>query len=173
MRTLLGSAQFLDGKSATVRADTGESRIEAEHLIIATGSEPVELPALPFGGDVMSSTESLALTEVPATLAVVGAGYIGLELGTAFAKMGARVTIVEALAKILPLYDFELTLPVAQRLDELGVETLIGAGRYRFADGALGRRGGRRRSGRSPPTRSWSPSAGGRAPAGSDSKSSI
>jgi dihydrolipoamide dehydrogenase len=137
VRTLLGSAQIVDGKSATVRADTGESRIEAEHLIIATGSEPVELPALKFGGDVLSSTESLALTEVPATLAVVGAGYIGLELGIAFAKLGARVTIVEALAKILPLYDSELTLPVARRLGDLGVETLIGARAVSFADGAL------------------------------------
>ncbi len=137
VRTLLGSAQIVDGKSATVRADTGESRIEAEHLIIATGSEPVELPALKFGGDVLSSTELLALTEVPATLAVVGAGYIGLELGIAFAKLGARVTIVEALAKILPLYDSELTLPVARRLGDLGVETLIGARAVSFADGAL------------------------------------
>jgi dihydrolipoamide dehydrogenase len=137
VRTLLGSAQIVDGKSATVRADTGESRIEAEHLIIATGSEAVELPALKFGGDVLSSTESLALTEVPATLAVVGAGYIGLELGIAFAKLGARVTIVEALSKILPLYDQELTLPVARRLGDLSVETLIGARAVSFADGAL------------------------------------
>jgi dihydrolipoamide dehydrogenase len=119
------------------RADTGESRIEAEHLVIAAGSEPVELPALPFGGDVLSSTESLALTEVPGSLAVVGAGYIGLELGIAFAKLGSRVTIVEALAKILPLYDQELTQPVARRLADLGVETLTGAKAISFAKGAL------------------------------------
>ena len=124
VRTVLGSAPIVDGKTVIARADTGESRIEAEHLIIATGSEPAELPALPFGGDVLSSTESLALTEVPGSLAVVGAGYIGLELGIAFAKLGARVTIVEALAKILPLYDQELTQPVARRLADLGVETL-------------------------------------------------
>ncbi|MGH6799181.1 MAG: FAD-dependent oxidoreductase, partial [Roseiarcus sp.] len=69
VRTLLGMATIVDGKTATVRADTGESRIEAEHLVIATGSEPVELPALKFGGDVLSSTDSLALTEVPRSLA--------------------------------------------------------------------------------------------------------
>ena len=67
--------------------------------MIATGSAPVELPSLPFGGPVISSTEALALTEVPKRLAVVGAGYIGLELGTAFAKMGAKVTVVEALPR--------------------------------------------------------------------------
>ena len=67
-----------------------------------------------FGGPIISSTEALELTEVPGRLAVVGAGYIGLELGTAFAKLGAAVTIVEAQADILPQYDAELTRPVGQ-----------------------------------------------------------
>ena len=97
----------------------------------------MELPALKFGGDVPSSTDALALTEVPSSLAVVGAGYIGMELGIAFAKLGAKVTIVEALAKILPLYDAELTQPVVRRLADLGVETLVGAKALGFADGAL------------------------------------
>ncbi len=137
VRTLLGAATILDGKTATVSADTAESRIIAEHLVLATGSEPVELPALPFGGDVMSSTDALALTEVPRSLAVVGAGYIGMELGMSFAKLGAKVTIVEALPRILPLYDAELTQPVARRLADLGVETLVGAQAVGFANGAL------------------------------------
>ena len=76
---------------------------------------------------MISSTEALALTEVPERLVVVGAGYIGLELGTAFAKMGAGVTIVEAKSRILPQYDAELTRPVAKRLRALGVEVLTGA----------------------------------------------
>jgi dihydrolipoamide dehydrogenase len=137
VRTLLGTATIVDGKTATVSADTGETRIVAEHLILATGSEPVELPTLKFGGDVLSSTDVLALTEVPQSLAVVGAGYIGMELGMAFAKLGAKVTIVEALPKILPLYDAELTQPVVRRLAELGVETLLGARALGFANGAL------------------------------------
>jgi dihydrolipoamide dehydrogenase len=95
------------------------------------------LPALKFGGDVLSSTDALALTEVPESLAVVGAGYIGMELGIAFAKLGAKVTIVEALPKILALYDAELTQPVVRRLADLGVETLVGAKALGFADGAL------------------------------------
>jgi dihydrolipoamide dehydrogenase len=137
VRTLLGSAQIVDGKSAIVRADTGESRIAADHLIIASGSEPTPLPALPFGGDVLSSTEALALTQIPETLAVVGAGYIGMELGQAFAKLGAKVTIVEALPKVLPLYDQELTQPVARRLADLGVETLVDGRAVSFASGSL------------------------------------
>jgi dihydrolipoamide dehydrogenase len=137
VRTLLGAATIVDGKTATVRADTGETRIATEHLVLATGSEPVELPALKFGGDILSSTDSLALAEVPRSLAVVGAGYIGMELGMAFAKLGAEVTIVEALTRILPLYDTELTQPVVRRLAELGVKTLVGARALGFANGAL------------------------------------
>jgi dihydrolipoamide dehydrogenase len=69
----------------------------------------------------------LSLAKVPQRLVVVGGGYIGLELGTAFAKMGSAVTVVEAMARILPQYDAELTRPVAKRLSELGVKTLTGA----------------------------------------------
>ncbi len=137
VRTLNGPATIVDGKTAIAHVDTGDSRIHCEHLVIATGSEPVALDALPFGGDVMSSTQALALTEVPRSLAVVGAGYIGMELGIAFAKLGARVTIVEALEKILPLYDRELTQPVARRLADLGVTTILGARALGFAKGAL------------------------------------
>jgi dihydrolipoamide dehydrogenase len=137
VRTLLGTATIVDGKTATVSADTGETRIVAENLVVATGSEPVELPTLKFGGDILSSTDALGLTEVPQSLAVVGAGYIGMELGIAFAKLGAKVTIVEALSKILPLYDPELTQPVVRRLADLGVQTLVGARALGFASGAL------------------------------------
>jgi dihydrolipoamide dehydrogenase len=116
-----------DGKTVEVGTETGQQIIRAEQVVIATGSSAVELPALPFGGKVISSTDALALTEVPDRLAVVGAGYIGLELGTAFAKLGAVVTIVETQSRILPQYDAELTRPVARRLRELGIEVLTGA----------------------------------------------
>src|SRR5271165_2552604 len=137
VRSLRGRAAILDGKSALVHADTGDQRVHCEHLVIATGSEPMALASLPFGGEVLSSTEALALTEVPPRLAVVGAGYIGMELGTAFAKLGAKVTIVEALPRILPLYDEDLTQPVARRAADLGIEMRCGARALGFADGAL------------------------------------
>lgn len=133
-KLIQSSAQFIDGK--TVRLADG-SEIKAEKIVIATGSAPVELPNMPFGGDVMSSTEALALTEVPKSLAVVGAGYIGLELGTAFAKLGASVTIVEASDRIMPLYDAALTRPVAKRLDALGVTVMTGAKAEEYAEGTL------------------------------------
>ncbi|MGK9051818.1 dihydrolipoyl dehydrogenase [Neorhizobium petrolearium] len=126
VKIVVGRATFRDGKTVAVETETGEQVIRAENIVIATGSAPVELPALPFGGKVISSTGALSLTDVPQRLAVVGAGYIGLELGIAFAKLGSEVTIVEALDRILPLYDAQLTQPVAKRLSALGVEVLLG-----------------------------------------------
>lgn len=127
VKIVQGRARFRDGKTVVVETETGPKVIRAERIVIATGSGPVELPFLPFGGPVISSTEALALAEVPKRLAVVGGGYIGLELGIAFAKLGSKVTIVEAQGRILPLYDAELTGPVAKRLTALGVEVLLGA----------------------------------------------
>lgn len=127
VKVVEGWARFRDGKTVEVETETGLQVIQTEQVVIATGSRPVELSPLPFGGRVISSTEALALTQVPGTLVVVGAGYIGLELGTAFAKMGTQVTVVEALPRILPQYDVALTRPVDARLRQLGVDVLVGA----------------------------------------------
>ena len=127
VKIVQGHARFRDGKTIVVETETGPKTIKAETVVIATGSAPVELPSLPFGGDVISSTGALSLTDVPKSLVVVGGGYIGLELGTAFAKLGSKVSVVEAQDSILPLYDAELTAPVAGRLTALGVEVLTGA----------------------------------------------
>jgi dihydrolipoamide dehydrogenase len=127
VKVVQGRARFRDGKTVEVETETGRQIIRAETVVIATGSAPVELPNLPFGGPVISSTEALALTSVPDRLVVVGGGYIGLELGTAFAKMGSKVTVVEAQSRILPQYDAELTRPVSKRLQALGIEVMTGA----------------------------------------------
>jgi dihydrolipoyl dehydrogenase len=122
-----GWARFLDGKTVEVETEIGIQVIRADQVVIATGSNAVELPALPFGGPVISSTDALSLKQVPCSLVVVGGGYIGLELGTAFAKMGAAVSVIEALPRILPQYDAELTRTVGERLHELGITVLTGA----------------------------------------------
>jgi len=116
-----------DGRTCEVETTRGQQRIIAEHVVLATGSEPVELPFLPFGGAVISSSEALSLTALPKRLCVVGGGYIGLELGMAFAKLGSLVTVVEAEERILPHYDAELTRPVAERLKIMDVQVLTGA----------------------------------------------
>src|SRR5260370_42181443 len=127
VKIVVGAAKFRDGRTVIVETETGLQIIRAEAIVIATGSAPAELPLLPFGGPVISSTEVLALAALPQNLVVVGAGYIGLELGTAFAKMGSTVTVVEAEQRILPQYDEELARPVAKRPKALGVKTLTAA----------------------------------------------
>ena len=123
-----GRAVMVDGKTCDVALGEAEGGgrllLQAEHVVIATGSRPVALPSIPFGGKVISSTEALELTKVPDSLAIVGGGYIGLELGTAFAKLGSHVTIVEAEGRLLPLYDAELTGPLAKRMATLDVSIL-------------------------------------------------
>lgn len=126
VKSLSGRARFLDGKTVEVRGETGVTRIHAENIVIATGSRPVSLPGLPLGGKVLDSTGALALRDVPPRMAVIGAGYIGLELGTAFAKLGSAVTLIEAATTILPQFDQTLTRPVIRRLGQLGVTLRLG-----------------------------------------------
>ncbi|MGE0044419.1 MAG: dihydrolipoyl dehydrogenase [Hyphomonadaceae bacterium] len=137
VRVLNGHARFTDAKTCIVKTKEGEETIEAENVILATGSLPVELPFLKFGADVISSTEALSLSDMPKKLVVVGAGYIGLELGIAFRKMGAEVTVVEAERQILPLYDKELVAPVRKWLEKNGVALHLGARAKAHKAGAL------------------------------------
>ncbi len=123
-----GWARVLDGKTVEVQSADAAAplRIACEHLLLATGSSEVALPGLPFGGRVISSTQALSPAELPKRLVVVGAGYIGLELGTVYRKLGAEVKVVEALDRILPVYDEELVKPVATSLRKLGVQVQLG-----------------------------------------------
>ncbi len=127
VRVVEGWAIFTDAKSCTVATASGSVAITSEHVILATGSEPAPLPGLPFGGAVISSTEALSLPVLPQHLVIVGAGYIGLELGSAFRKLGAAVTIIEAAGRILPRYDDALTRPVRRWLTQAGVKLHLGA----------------------------------------------
>jgi dihydrolipoamide dehydrogenase len=122
VKVVQGWARIVDGKTVEVAVGDDELRIRCEHLLLATGSTPVELPFLPFGGNIVSSTEALAPATLPEHLVVVGAGYIGLELGIAYRKLGARVTVVEAAGRVLPAYDDELVKPVAASLKRLGID---------------------------------------------------
>ncbi len=139
VRVVNGWANFSDAKTCSVTSAAGEPlTIHAEHVILANGSLPVELPFLPFGGPVISSTEALSLDALPKKLVVVGAGYIGLELGIAFRKLGSEVTIVEALGQILPLYDAPLVEPVRKWLERHGVVLHLNAKAKGLASGKGG-----------------------------------
>ena len=89
VKVIEGWGRFSDAKTCQVETSDGTVTIQSEHVILATGSAPVELPFLPMGGKVISSAEALSLAELPRKLVVVGAGYIGLELGIAYAKLGS------------------------------------------------------------------------------------
>ncbi|MCC7150787.1 MAG: dihydrolipoyl dehydrogenase [Rubrivivax sp.] len=127
VRVVQGHGQIVDGKTVDVTDAEGRPhRLRCEHLLLATGSLPVELPGLPFGGRVISSTQALSPAALPRRLVVVGAGYIGLELGIAYRKLGAEVAIVEATERVLPAYDEELTRPLRAALERQGVVLHLG-----------------------------------------------
>ena len=136
VRHVVGELRFNRPDRAAVLLPTGMSLfVEFDHVVVATGSRPAPLPGLPFDGSrVLDSTGALALDELPETLAVVGAGYIGLELGMAFARLGTRVTIVEALGRVLPSVPEPLTRPVLRALAALGVDLRLHT-RARALDG--------------------------------------
>jgi dihydrolipoamide dehydrogenase len=105
-----------------------EILIETEQVILATGARPVEIPSLPFDGKrIVDSTDALAFTLLPRRLVVVGAGYIGMEIGTLYAKFGSKVTFVEALPTILSGSDPECVQVVARKAKKLGMDILVGA----------------------------------------------
>lgn len=137
VHAIAGWARFSDAKSCVVESAEGEITIRPEHVILANGSVPAELPFLPFGDKVISSNEALSLPTVPGRLVIVGAGYIGLELGIAYRKLGAQVTVVEAQASILPQYDAQLVEPVRRWLKAHGVELKLNCKVTGLEDGGL------------------------------------
>ena len=127
VQVITGRAEFSDGKTCEVQTAAGPVTIKTEHVILATGSIALPFPGVPFGGSVISSSEALSLERLPERLVVIGAGYIGLELGIAYRKFGSKVTVIEAREQILPLYDKELVRPVERWLERADVTVHVGA----------------------------------------------
>ena len=117
-----GWATFEGPKRCTVETADGAIGIEAENVIIATGSSHIDLPFMPCDEEfILSSTGALDLESLPKSAAIVGGGYIGLELGCALAKLGTEVTVVEGLDSILAIMDAELRRPLEIWLKKHGV----------------------------------------------------
>ncbi|MGO0061571.1 dihydrolipoyl dehydrogenase [Brevibacillus fluminis] len=121
IQVIPGEALFVSENEVRVFHGYDVNRYKFNHCIIATGSRPIELPAFPFGKRVLSSTEALALNEIPKSMVVIGGGYIGIELGSVFARFGTQVTILEGSDQILPGFEPEMTRLVERRLKKLGV----------------------------------------------------
>ena len=104
----LGHARFTDRTRVLVSGGDQKTEIEAKNIIIATGSQAATLPGVELDGDrIATSTEALGYDEVPAHLVVIGAGYIGLEMGSVWLRLGSQVTVLEYLDRILPGMDAE------------------------------------------------------------------
>lgn len=117
-----GEVFFSKPDEVRVMKEHESERFKFEHCIIATGSRPIELKSLPFGKRVISSTEALMFDKVPERLVVVGGGYIGIELGQAYAKFGSKVTIVEGTGSILPTFEQPLVRLVQRNLKKYNVD---------------------------------------------------
>jgi dihydrolipoamide dehydrogenase len=124
-----GTAKLVSRNTVEVTDAAGAgTTIQADNIIIATGSRPIEIPGFKFDGKrIVDSTGALDFSSVPERFIVVGGGYIGIEIGTLYAKLGSKVTVVEALPTILAGNDPEIIQVVARKLKKLGVEVMTGA----------------------------------------------
>ncbi|MBJ28798.1 MAG: dihydrolipoyl dehydrogenase [Euryarchaeota archaeon] len=117
-----GWANFDGPKTCNVSSEEAEIRIEAENVILATGSSHIDLPFMPCDEEfILSSTGALELDKLPKSIAIVGGGYIGLELGCAMAKLGSEVTVIEGMDSILAIMDREIRRPLEIWLKKHGV----------------------------------------------------
>ncbi len=116
-----GAAQLQSPRQVLVQG-SAERTLDTERILIATGSKPMALKGLPYDGErVVSSTEALALTTVPSRLLVIGAGAIGLELGSVWARLGAQVTVVELLDRVVPTMDRGMGRQLQTALTKQGI----------------------------------------------------
>lgn len=117
-----GEARFVGPRTLEVLTSEGPRRFEADHVVIATGSRPIEIPGFSFAdARILDSTKGLALPTIPKSLAVIGGGYIGLELGGVYAKLGTKVTVIEMADQILPGFDTDVVKLIDRKLKKAGV----------------------------------------------------
>lgn len=123
-----GHARLVSKHEIEVEGQDGSQRVSAENIVLATGSRPTELPGMPLSDPrIWSAKGALDVEEIPGHLVIIGGGIIGLELGTAYAKLGSKVTVVELMPQVLTGIDAELARPVTRKLKKLGVTIMTEA----------------------------------------------
>ncbi len=129
VEVVMGEARIAEAGKVVVDTGNGApTEITTDNIVVATGARPIEIPGFAFdGGRVLSSKHVFQLDEVPDRVLVIGGGYIGLELGTALRKLGAEVTVVEMMDRVLATMEKDLTKVVERRLKKLGVQVRTGA----------------------------------------------
>jgi dihydrolipoamide dehydrogenase len=129
IETVYGTAAFTGPKTLEVKDSNGQTQtLEAEHFLIATGSSPIEIPGFAFNGDnIIESREGLSWTEVPESMAIIGGGVIGLEMGTLYAKLGSQVSIIELAPEILAGsgIDAEIIQTLRRSLKKRGIQVHV------------------------------------------------
>jgi dihydrolipoamide dehydrogenase len=126
VEVMRGAAEFLSDRQLVVGSDEDRVEIEFEQAVIATGSRPMALGGFPHDGEkIIGSSEALSLQAVPERMVVIGAGYIGLELGSVYAKLGSQVSIVEFLPAVIPNLDAEVGKALTRQLKKLGVKLYL------------------------------------------------
>jgi dihydrolipoamide dehydrogenase len=120
---VMGAATFVDKKHLQVKTKEGAQTLEADEFVIATGSVPIAIPGFAFDEDkVWSSTGALAPKKIPEHLVVIGAGYIGLELGMMFRKLGSKVTVLEATAGALPGQEKDCVKAIERSIKKMEID---------------------------------------------------
>jgi len=140
VRIIKGDAKFVGPNTIEVKTAVATETIEAKSTIIATGTRPVEIPGFKFdGATVVTTTEMLALRQVPRNLVVVGAGVSGLEMATMYAQLGSKVTIIELLDQLLPgvVMDVEIIKVVERSLRKLGIEYHVKSRAKEYREGKV------------------------------------
>jgi dihydrolipoamide dehydrogenase len=123
-----GRGKLLAGNRVEVRTDEGVQTLSAGHVVLATGSVPIELPIAKFDGKrIVDSTGALAFTSVPKRLGVIGAGVIGLELGSVWRRLGSEVVMLEALDTFLYMADQQVAKEALRHLKKQGLDIRLGA----------------------------------------------
>jgi len=121
-----GRATLTGPTSMSVKTATGVQEVTADYVVLATGSHPTRIPAFTLDSPrVLDSTGALDLPEIPTTLLVIGGGYIGLELGSVYAALGTKVSVVEMTPGLLPGADRDLVKPLAQRIDKTFAKVML------------------------------------------------
>ncbi len=126
VKILRGRAIVIAPNRITIETDAAPMEIVANKIILATGSEPIQIPTIPFDGQtVISSKEALALQQIPKSMVIVGGGIIGCELACVYAAVGTKVTIVEALSRLIPMEDEWVGRLMGREFKKLGIDSLI------------------------------------------------
>ena len=128
VESMIGRGKVTDINTVEVTKPDGSTEtVDAKNIIVATGSKPIEIPSAKYSKHIVDSTGALCLNSVPKKLGVVGAGIIGLELGSVWSRLGSEVTVIEALDEFLPMTDHDISKETLKEFKKQGLDIKLGS----------------------------------------------